>query len=169
MKLAEKAEAESILQALLLGCQVVGAEWYPFEFRIVFARLAPSHDQPIQHEGNPTGLDSSRQLLTIESRWAVYAARPERLPASEEEMSQISLAQQVAALARLSGQVIKQVALGDGRPHLILDFEAGALLYINGHDAAFECWNLTTDATAPQQWLIVATPGDDLTIIRPAG
>jgi hypothetical protein len=169
MEQADRAKAESILQALLLGCQVVGAEWYPFEFRILFGRVDPSHDQPTQQEREPQGLDSRRQLLTIESRWTVYPARPKRLPESEEDLPQSPLDQQVASLARLSGQAITQVALGESRPHLILDFEAGALLFINGHDAAFECWNLTSDAPANQQWLIVATPGDDLAIFRPAG
>ena len=111
MEKTDRAKAESILQALLLGCQVVGAEWYPFEFRILFARLDHSHDQPIQQEGEPNGLDSRRQLLTIESRWTVYPAQPQCLPDSEEELPQPPLDEQVASLARLSGQAITQAWL----------------------------------------------------------
>jgi hypothetical protein len=169
MDLAERAKAESILQALLPWCEVMGAEWYSFEFRILFARLAPRHAQSTPQVGEAQGLASRRQLVTIESRGVVYPAQPERLSDSEEDVPQVPLDQQVATLARPAGQTLTQVALGEGCPHLILDFEAGALLFINGHDAAFECWNLTSDAPANQQWLIVATPGDDLAIIRPAG
>jgi hypothetical protein len=137
MEQADRAEAESILQTLLLGCQVVGAEWYPFEFRILFGRVDLSDDQPTQQKRELKGLDSSRQLLTIENRWAVYPARPKRLPDSEEDLPQSPLDQQVASLARLSGQAITSVALGESRPHLILDFQEGALLFINGHHDAY--------------------------------
>jgi hypothetical protein len=77
------------------------------------------------------------------------------------------LEQQVAALARLAGQRIVEVVLGDRSPHLMLSFESDMVLFVNGHHDAFECWNLSTDLPAPHKWLIVTTSGDGIALFPP--
>jgi hypothetical protein len=167
MEQAEKVAVEAILRRLLLGTQVVGAQWYPFAFAILFARLTAS-DQQEAGAIMAARVHPSQVTITIESRWAVYPVASDQLPASEKDLPRCELDQQVAALARLAGQDIVSVVLGDKSPHLALGFEGGPLLFMNGHHDAFECWNLTTGEPAPHHWLIVAIPGDELAVFPPA-
>jgi len=56
----------------------------------------------------------------------------------------MSLEERVAALARLAGQKIVSVMLGEKLPHLIVAFESGSVFFLNGYTPLYECWTLST-------------------------
>jgi len=153
----DKRAAEAVLHDLCLGLQIVGVRWAPSTLVVAIEPVAPHAER---HRSN--------LLLTIESRWTVFPARPNPVPTTEEDLPELSLDERVVALARLAGQDIVDVHLGDTQPHLILTVASGRILFLNGHHDHYECWNLSTgDALEGHGWLIVAVPGDAIAVFDP--
>ncbi len=172
MNSAAKQQAETLLRQLCLGTQIVGVRWRAFAFTIVLERSTPDTPSPRGVPGPPerrdTTITAQEVDLVVESRWTVFPARPEHFPKREEELPDLALEERVSTLARLAGQDIVDVALGEQEPHLILTFASGSVLFLNGRHDKFECWNLgTIGAAAGSEWLIVTVPGGDLAIFAP--
>lgn len=158
MDIEDKRQAESILHDLCLGKQVVGARWYASNFFIEIETVSLNPRQALNDD----------LLLTVESRWTVFPTRPDHFPEREEELPNLSLEQRVVALARLAGQEIVSVAMGDDHPHLILTFDSGSIFFLNGRHDSYECWNLSTVAAPDSHdWLIVAAPGSEVAVFAP--
>jgi len=158
MDTRDKRLGEAALRYLCRGTQVVGVRWYAFNF---FIEISPVNAQP-------QGVAKSDLMLTVESRWTVFPTRPDHFPVAAGDLPELSLEERVAALARLAGQDIVDVALGDHHPHLVLTFESGSVFFLNGFDEDYECWNLATiDELDDYKWLIVAVPGGAIGIFIP--
>lgn len=49
-----------------------------------------------------------------------------------------------------------------------MTFQSGLTMFVNGHHDMYECWQAGDGAGyGGHQWLIVATPGDDIAIWAP--
>jgi hypothetical protein len=154
----DKSQAESALRELCLGKQIVGVRWYAFNF---FIEIESVNTQ-LPHAWNIA------LLLTVESRWTVFPAWPVHLPEREQDLPNSSLEERVVTLARLAGQDIVGVRLGDDYPHLILTFDSGSVFFLNGYHDSYECWNLSSvGAPDNNDWLIVAVPGGEVAIFAP--
>ncbi|MGD6778551.1 hypothetical protein ACQCT3_02180 [Sutcliffiella horikoshii] len=57
------------------------------------------------------------------------------------------------------------MSLGKKAPHLLIHFEDGKTLYVNGHHNQYECWQAGDDDG--DGWLMVAMPGDDIAYWEP--
>jgi hypothetical protein len=70
---------------------------------------------------------------------------------------------------KLRREKVIDIKLGDTVPHLIIVFQSGLTMFINGHDDMYECWQAGDGAGyTGEEWLIVATPGDDFATWAPA-
>lgn len=93
-------------------------------------------------------------LISIEGPWHVHATQ-----------NTFDEGEQLEQLMRLRRERIHQVRLGDEHPHLELEFESGSLLFINGYQEHFECWQ-AGDARplGGDAYLLVAMPQGELAI-----
>lgn len=152
--------AEKLLRMLLSGGALVGAKWYGTLIALV-ARSASATD------GGINALTYDEIYLSIESRLALFTERPIEWPDQLHDESAVSLPEQVAQLARLSNDPISDVALGERYPHLIISFESGRTLFLDGHGGEFEPWTIETTGCSGGEWIIVATPDSDVVIFDP--
>lgn len=157
MNASNKQRTETLLRYLCLGAQIKGV-LFGVGFVVLF-----------DHFNNPAPVDYDDIYLNIDTRWAAFPHLPQALPDNEEDYPTQSLVEDVSALARLQGQQIIDVSLGNQRPHLILTFDSKSVLYINGYHEQYETWQLGVRSNDnPQLYLFVARPGGaDIAIWTP--
>lgn len=63
---------------------------------------------------------------------------------------------------------IVDIQLDDTSPHLFIYFKSGKVLVVNGHDEYYECGQ-TGDGEhyTGEEWLIVATPENEIAVWEP--
>jgi len=155
---SDKQEAESRLRTLCIGLQVVGVRWFAFNFSIAIEPFTPQ--TPPTHKSNLS--------LTIESRWTIFSTMPDQLPERDEDIPELPLEKKVALLAQLAGHDIVAVSLGNEQPHLMLTFNCGRILFINGYHHEYESWQLSTVGEPEERrWDIIAIPGGNIAIFNP--
>ena len=138
MSTTEHEQATSILHHLFTASSFVGIDFGsgPNHHLLYFSRQ---------------GLES---WISIEGPWHVHATQ-----------NTFDEGEQLEQLMRLRRERIHQVRLGDEHPHLELEFESGSLLFINGYQEHFECWQ--AGAARPlggDAYLLVAMPQGELAI-----
>ncbi|MBG0918840.1 MAG: hypothetical protein IKG65_08935 [Exiguobacterium sp.] len=138
MSTTEHEQATSILHHLFTASSFVGIDFGsgPNHHLLYFSRQ---------------GLES---WISIEGPWHVHATQ-----------NTFDEGEQLEQLMRLRRERIHQVRLGDEHPHLELEFESGSLLFINGYQEHFECWQ-AGDARplGGDAYLLVAMPQGELAI-----
>ncbi|MBQ6459403.1 MAG: hypothetical protein IJJ35_07380 [Exiguobacterium sp.] len=138
MSTTEHEQATSILHHLFTASSFVGIDFGsgPNHHLLYFSRQ---------------GLES---WISIEGPWHVHATQ-----------NTFDEGEQLEQLMRLRRERIRQVRLGDEHPHLELEFESGSLLFINGYQEHFECWQ-AGDARplGGDAYLLVAMPQGELAI-----
>ncbi|WP_031424285.1 hypothetical protein [Exiguobacterium sp. NG55] len=138
MSTTEHEQATSILHHLFIASSFVGIDFGsgPNHHLLYFSRQ---------------GLES---WISIEGPWHVHATQ-----------NTFDEGEQLEQLMRLRRERIHQVRLGDEHPHLELEFESGSLLFINGYQEHFECWQ-AGDARplGGDAYLLVAMPQGELAI-----
>ena len=138
MSTTEHEQATSILHHLFTASSFVGIDFGsgPNHHLLYFSRQ---------------GLES---WISIEGPWHVHAPQ-----------STFDEGEQLEQLMRLRRERIHHVRLGDEHPHLELEFESGSLLFINGYQEHFECWQ-AGDARplGGDGYLLVAMPQGELAI-----
>ncbi|WP_214873622.1 hypothetical protein [Exiguobacterium sp. s140] len=138
MSTIEHEQATSILHHLFTASSFVGIDFGsgPNHHLLYFSRQ---------------GLES---WISIEGPWHVHATQ-----------NTFDEGEQLEQLMRLRRERIRQVRLGDEHPHLELEFESGSLLFINGYQEHFECWQ-AGDARplGGDAYLLVAMPQGELAI-----
>ena len=160
MDTTDKRLGEAALRHLCLGTQIVGVRWYAFNFFIEIESVIV----------RPPVVNMRALLLTVESRWTVFPTAPDRFPDAESDLPEPPLDERAAMLARLAGQEIVAVALGDRHPHLIVTFESGSVFFLNGFHERYECWHLdTVEDLDGFDWTIVAVPGSAIGLFIPPG
>ncbi|WP_214760680.1 hypothetical protein [Exiguobacterium sp. s129] len=138
MSTTEYEQATSILHHLFTASSFVGIDFGsgPNHHLLYFSRQ---------------GLES---WISIEGPWHVHATQ-----------NTFDEGEQLEQLMRLRRERIHHVRLGDEHPHLELEFESGSLLFINGFQEQFECWQ-AGDARplGGDAYLLVAMPQGELAV-----
>ncbi|WP_262372445.1 hypothetical protein [Sutcliffiella horikoshii] len=121
MNIKEKTYAEKLLKRIFIGSQLNGLEFGvgPGSIKVFFIHQHPMESQPLT------------LFLNMESKWTVFADTLEltqEIPIrSEEEMYQW--------IIDMRRKKVIDVSLGEETPHLLIHFEHGKILYVNGkHD-----------------------------------
>ncbi|PEC47401.1 hypothetical protein COJ46_04900 [Bacillus sp. AFS077874] len=153
MDIELKNFSEKALKHMFIGSQLDGVKFGvgPGAFLIRFINYYNSNDQP-------------RDLwLNIESKWNVFTSGNNDFPNSEDEMSELTEEEEYNLVFKLRREKVVDIKLGENVPHLFIVFQSGKTLFVNGHHNMYECWQAGNDAEyTGGDWLIVATPGDDI-------
>lgn len=156
---AKKREfAEKALKHLLIGSQLDGVKFglSPGSFLIRFERYYPPEQEPEQ------------LWINIESKWTVFPTEIIDYPNSEDEMDDLNEEEQLNLVFKLRRDKVVDVKLGETIPHLIMVFQSGLTMFVNGHDDMYECWQVGDGAGYGSKiWEIVATPGDGIATWAP--
>jgi hypothetical protein len=101
--------------------------------------------------------------INIESKWNVFSSENNDYPNSEDEMSDLTEEEEFDLIFKLRREKVVDIKLGESVPHLFIVFQSGQILFVNGHHNMYECWQAGDGAGyTGDDWLIVATPGDDI-------
>jgi hypothetical protein len=151
MKPDDKVLAEAILKYVCVGRRICAVNFYTVPILEIDVVNEPKFESDIS--------------LTIESEWRVFDELPVNIPIiqfPDSVVDQNRTSELICAMAYLGWYRIIDARLGDDIPHLLLKFENGKTLFINGHHDMYESWNLSAG-----KFMIVATPGDEITIWHP--
>ncbi|WP_420910340.1 hypothetical protein [Neobacillus muris] len=153
----KKQFAERALQHLFIGSQLDGLKFGigPGAILIRFMHYESSQQ--------PDDL-----WINIESKWTLFPTEIIDYPNSEDEMDDLTEDEQLNLVFKLRRDKVVDVKLGKTVPHLIMVFQSGLTMFVNGHHEMYECWQVGDGAGyGGDQWLIVATPGDDIATWAP--
>jgi hypothetical protein len=123
-----KALAEQVIKHLLLDAEIVGVK-FDWPTILIDRREA-------------TKMLKGQVYLMCESKFKVFEEPPTVYSNVEEEMANISKDDEIKIIASLRHDKIVDVFLGETEPHLIIFFESGKTLFLNGHHSKFEPWEL---------------------------
>ena len=154
MNLQNRYLAEAALRHLLLEAQVEGIRFTP-NLQLLIKKSKKT-------------LLQGQIYLSLESRWMLWSTEPEKLPAHEDDIPELSIEEELKTLYALREQVITDVQLGELSPHLTLTLASGHILFMNGKHDLYECWQVGVSRERPEEsWMIVSCPGDDIAVWAP--
>ena len=146
MNESDRQLAESVLNRLLKGSSVTGLRFFT-------PQLLFDAPKDINQEG----------IINLTSVWEIYDKLPENFP---EEIEEISIEEEELKLHSLRGEEVKRIEILSPWPHLVVHFNSGKVLYMNGEDHVYEPWTagLTGFGSDADYWLVVACPGGGLAV-----
>ncbi|MEH7020602.1 hypothetical protein COD13_30565 [Priestia megaterium] len=151
MKLENQKFAEKVLKYLLIGSQVDGI------------KFGLDGSTTILYFTNYSRKEDDAFCLNIETAWTVYPASCDKYPLSEAQVPTNTEEQHFKYIWDIRREKVVNVQLDTVSPHLIISLESGKVLFVNGHDANYECWQLGDHfAGGNCEWLLVATPGGNI-------
>lgn len=157
MKKKDKNFAERALKRLLIGSQLDGLQFGmgPGGARVSFTHYSMQEPDML--------------WLNIEVRKiAVITNHEGQKSLIEENLKELDDENLFQLLLKNRREKVKDVWLGDESPHLYITFDSGKVLYVNGHDDNFECWQIGDQSgESGWDWLIVAVPGNDIAVWSP--
>jgi len=130
--------ATAVLETILKGRSICGIHFYASPIL-----LFDDHERGHPHEA----------WLTIGSAWSNSAV--------EIWDGDHSLERLVAFAASCRHRRIRSIALGTAAPHLLLTFDNGSHLHVNGSHALYESWNLACGDIS-----VVAIPGERIAVFE---
>lgn len=150
--------SEKALKHMFIGSQLDGVKFSvgPGPILIRFMNYNNSINQP------------DDLWINIESKWNVFPSEIKDYPKSEDEMSDLSEEEQYNLVFKLRREKVINIKLGEKIPHLFIVFQSGQTLFVNGHHDMYECWQAGDGpGYTGDEWLIVATPGDEIATWAP--
>jgi hypothetical protein len=107
--------------------------------------------------------------LNIEvNKFLVFSKQPGDPPKYNEKMDELDEEESIKRILEIRREEIVDIALGDKSPHLLITFKSGKVLFVNGFDRNFECWQAGDgDGYGGDEWLIVAVPGNEIAVWAP--
>ncbi|WP_066060012.1 hypothetical protein [Robertmurraya korlensis] len=151
MELKRREFSEKTLKQLFIGSQLDGVKFGPGPGSLLIRFMHYTNKQP------------DDLWVNIESKWTVFSTINNNYPNSEDEIEDLTEEDEYSLVFKLRREKVIDIKLGETVPHLIIVFESGLTMFINGHHDMYECWQ-AGDGTGNtgEDWLIVATPGDDI-------
>jgi hypothetical protein len=153
----QRGFSERALKHLFVGSQLDGVKFGvgPGSILIRFMHYTPNQE--------PDDL-----WLNIETKWTVFPTEIKDFPNSEDEMEDLTEEEEYNLVFKLRRDKVVDVKLGETVPHLIMVFQSGLTMFVNGHHDKYECWQVGDGAGyGGEQWLIVSTPGDGIATWAP--
>jgi len=98
----------------------------------------------------------------------VFPSENLRHPSNEDELGELTDQESYNLVVQLRREKVAEIRLSDLVPHLLIKFESGQTLFVNGHHDMYECWQAGDGAGyGGTDWLLVAVPGDDIEVWAP--
>ncbi|WP_423410303.1 hypothetical protein AABM38_10400 [Heyndrickxia sp. MSNUG] len=156
MELQQREFSEKVLKQLFIGSQLDGVKFGPGPGSTLIKFMHYTSKQP------------DELWVNIESKWTVFPSAINEFPNSEDEMDDSTEEEEYSLLIKLQREKVIDIKLGETVPHLKIGFSSGLTIFVNGHHDMYECWQAGDGAGyTGEEWLIVATPGDDITTWAP--
>ncbi len=149
MNREEKQLAEAILRYICVGHRISGINFIATPYLIIYESRLPKEEVSI----------------SVESEWRIYDEVPASLPVIQfpnDIVDETRTSELIRAISYLAWNKITEIRLGEEIPHLLITFDNGKTLYINGHNDRFESWDFYAG-----EFQVVATPGDNVAILHP--
>lgn len=157
MKKINKDFAERALKRLLIGSQLDG---FQFGAGLGAVRVCFTH----YSDKEPDTLWLNIEIRKI----AVIMKQDQLMSISTQKVEELNEEDSLQLLLRHRRERVDDVWLGDDSPHLNLSFESGRVLFINGQDDNYECWQVGDQfGYGDGDWLIVAVPGNEIAAWSP--
>lgn len=155
MKKSLKDLADKTLKYLCVGSYIEGINFYGL--KILFA----------ENEVNKARIDG-QIYLNIEGKFAVLPSLPEFFPTADT-LPELDWIESSKIICELRMKKVVDLWLSIDVPNLIIIFESGEVLYINGHNDKYESWQLGVwgNTNKDEIWEIVCCPGDDIAVWAP--
>jgi hypothetical protein len=151
--LTAAAEATRVLRHLFVGEQPSGLRFGGIT-QILFQS---SPDKP---KGEP--------YVNLGSAWCVFPSLPGSLPAGESDVCGPNTdEEEYECIISLRRKTVVDVQVCHPIPHLLITFDDGSVLYVNGHNEQYEPWQAGQSFSESETWLVVACPGDSVAIWAP--
>lgn len=103
-------------------------------------------------------------FFTIEGSWHFYPQRPDRWTEDTDGQATPPFEAVKQLVASIREHVIIDAQLGEQSPHLIITFEGGACLFVNGYNNSYESWTLVGN-----DYRIIALPESSIAYWTPQG
>ncbi len=107
--------------------------------------------------------------LNIEvNKFIILPKNSGNLPKYNEKMDELDEEESIKRILEIRREEIVDISLGDTSPHLFITFKSGKVLFVNGYDKNFECWQAGDgEGYGGHEWLIVAVPGNEIAVWAP--
>ncbi len=151
LEIKQREFSEKALKHLFIGSQLDGVKFGVGPGSILIRFMHYTTKQP------------DDLWINIESKWTVFPSENIDYPNSEDDMEDLTEEEEYNLVFKLRRDKVVDIKLGETVPHLIIVFQSGLTMFVNGHHDMYECWQ-AGDGTGytGEQWMIVATPGDDI-------
>ncbi|HEX9952222.1 MAG TPA: hypothetical protein VGB53_10665 [Rubricoccaceae bacterium] len=140
------------LRHTLVGRFLCGVHFYAGQ-EILLVDALDDEPKPVERE----------VFIHVGTRWQLFERLPDVLPSSEEELEAHSLSELCSVAGDLQPHRIVDASLGIDAPHLLIRFDDGRTLFLNGHHERYEPWDVVTG-----DFTIVCCPGDGVALWAPA-
>jgi hypothetical protein len=102
------------------------------------------------------------------NKFIVLPKKPSDLLNFNEKMDELDEEESIKRILEIRREEIVEIALGNKFPHLFITFKSGKVLFVNGYDKNFECWQAGDgEGYGGHEWLIVAVPGNEIAVWAP--
>jgi hypothetical protein len=106
--------------------------------------------------------------LNLASNWQVFGERPPQFPELGGTPSGETPEHELDRAIELRHKQVLAVEVLSPWPHLVMTFNDGTVLFLNGKDARHEPWTAgLAHAPAEQRVEVIACPGGELAIVLP--
>ncbi|HEY8600780.1 MAG TPA: hypothetical protein VIL85_20255 [Thermomicrobiales bacterium] len=139
---------EAALRYVLVGLRFCRAHFYGHPILYV--------EGPRPAERDWDGDDAS--ILVGTRRWRIHETLPTDWQEGVASVAEQPIEDLVRAACMLRHTAIVEVRLGRPSPHLLLVFDDGRVLVLNGHHDLYEQWELM----AGHEIGVIAVPGDNI-------
>lgn len=157
MKAEDKQFAEKALQQLLIGSQLDGIKFGAGPGGTFLYFLHYTEKEP------------DKLWVNIEiNKFAVLPAAIKHSCKALPMIEELTEEQAIKQVIGLRREEVTDVKLGDESPHLFIVFKSQKVLFINGYDEQYECWQAGDgEGYTGDEWLVVAVPGNGIATWAP--
>jgi hypothetical protein len=157
LEIKQREFSEKALKHLFIGSQLDGVKFGVGPGSVLFRFMHFTTKQP------------DDLWINIESKWTVFPSEINDYPNSEDDIQDLNEEEEYNLVLKLRRDKVVDIKLGKSVPHLIIIFQSGLTMFVNGHHNKYECWQAGDGfGYSGEEWLIVATPGDDITTWAPS-
>ena len=140
---ANEMDPAAQLQSLLIGASISGVRFGAWQLLL-----------------HPTSV-SGELFVNLSSAFQVFETRPVTFPTAEQDVPEMTEEQEMLSLFSLRGYEVTNAEIINPHGHLVITFNSGAVLYVNGNNSGPEPWHAGLNAIdrADSIW-IIALSGD---------
>lgn len=110
-----------------------------------------------------TNKEPDELWVNIESKWTIIPSETNDHPVSEDDIEDLTEEEKYSLIIKLRREKVADIKLGKTAPHLIIVFQSGLTMFVNGHHNFYECWQAGDGVGyVGEGWLVVAAPGNEV-------